>query len=78
MTQKSHTYYTDLAHLHLMEAMHYRRRPRLSAGASLFIALPLIAFSVMLLLTLAPETEFLAQCHNIPNGDICTITLNKF
>lgn len=67
-------YEGHMMNLNLM-GVHENKALRFSAPEILFVCVPLVVLGVSLLTLFAPEIGFLAECQNIPGGDICTISL---
>ena len=46
-----------------------------SKAAHAFLFTPVIAAVILLAVAVMPEVSFFAECVNVPNGDVCSITL---
>jgi hypothetical protein len=62
-----------LMDLNLMAAQDYQKR--LSSLEIAMTVLPVLIIGAFALASFMPELSFLAQCQNIPGGDVCSITL---
>jgi len=51
------------------------RKMRFSGVEILFIAVPLALSALALISVFLPEIGFLAECQNVPGGDLCSISL---
>lgn len=67
-------YEGSMLSLNLIEAHHYRR---VGMGMTdiLFLLSVVVLIALAGTLTMLPDTSFLAQCQNIPGGDVCTINI---
>jgi hypothetical protein len=64
----------SLMELNLME-MSDSRIIGLNAAELIVLLVLIIGFALVFAFAFMPEMEFMAMCHNIPNGDICQIAL---
>lgn len=72
MKQDYTGYPKELFKMYTTDAMAGRH---FSAAANVFLCVPAIAAAVLLAAAVMPEISFFAECVNVPNGDVCSITL---
>ncbi len=58
--------------LNMMSVSEYGAR--FTIGNVILLCLPIIVIAGVLLTVMMPEITFFAECMNVPNGDVCTIT----
>jgi hypothetical protein len=60
-----------------LNMMHVRdmRRLKFSAAEVMLTVLPIVAIVVIFAATVMPELKFFADCKNVMDGDVCSITL---
>ena len=67
-------YKGSIMELNMMGVSEYRKAKLSLAEISVFAA-PIFTIAVVALASAMPEIGFLAQCQNIPGGDVCSISI---
>ena len=65
---------TQIMELNLLGIQGYGRK-KLSGGVLLTLGLPIIILGIVLSSMVFPEIGFMAECINVPGGDVCSISL---
>ena len=74
MAYKIKNPYED-CHIMDLNTMDIRRKIEIGFGEVALLASLIIAICVFMAISAMPEFGFLAECQNIPGGDICHISI---
>ncbi len=74
--RKIHSPYDESSILDVnLEEIYETRKMRFSMSEVLLVAVPLFLCVILFVGTMLPDIGFVAECQNIPGGDICSINI---